>query len=69
VITAEYDPLRDEGQAYARRLEGAGVPVTNIPYEGMIHAFFGLSAAFDTSRDALQRVSTELRQAFGTLSN
>ena len=69
VITAEYDPLRDEGQAYARRLEGAGVSVTHIPYDGMIHAFFGLSAAFDASRDALQRVSAELRQAFGTLSN
>jgi acetyl esterase len=69
VVTAEYDPLRDEGQAYARRLETAGVSVTHIPYEGMIHAFFGLSAAFDASRDALQRVSAELRQAFGTLSN
>lgn len=69
VTTAEDDPLRDEGQAYARRLEGAGVSVTHIPYDGMIHAFFGLSAAFDASRDALQRVSAELRQAFGTLSN
>ena len=69
VVTAEYDPLRDEGQAYARRLETAGVSVTHIPYEGMIHAFFGLSAAFDASRDALQRVSAELREAFGTLSN
>jgi acetyl esterase len=67
VITAEFDPLRDEGDAYARRLEDAGVPVVHIPYDGMIHAFFGLSAAFDASRDAIQRVSTELAQAFGTL--
>ena len=69
VITAEFDPLRDEGQAYARRLEAAGVRVVNITYDGMIHAFFGLSAAFDASRDALERVSAELAQAFGTLSN
>ena len=67
VITAEYDPLRDEGQAYARRLEAAGVSVAHFSYEGMIHAFFGLSAAFDASRDALQRVGNELAQAFGTL--
>jgi acetyl esterase len=69
VITAEYDPLRDEGQAYVRLLEKAGVPVAHYPYEGMIHAFFGLSSAFDASRDALQRVNNELSQAFGTLSH
>jgi acetyl esterase len=67
VITAEYDPLRDEGEAYARRMEAAGVPVTRHRYEGMIHAFFGLSAALDASRDAMLRVGTELRRAFGTL--
>ena len=67
VITAEYDPLRDEGDEYARRLHAAGVAVTHLPYEGMIHAFFGLSGAFDASRDALERVSRELGRAFGTL--
>jgi acetyl esterase len=67
VITAEFDPLCDEGTAYARRLEDAGVPVAHLPYDGMVHAFFGLSAAFDASRDAIQRVSTELSRAFGTL--
>jgi acetyl esterase len=67
VITAEFDPLRDEGNAYARRLEEAGVPVVHLPYDGMIHAFFGLSGVFDASRDALQRVSAELSRAFGTL--
>jgi acetyl esterase len=67
VVTAEFDPLRDEGEEYARRLEAAGVPVTSLPYEGMIHAFFGLSAAFDASRDALARIGDALSQAFGTI--
>jgi len=67
VITAEFDPLCDEGGAYARRLEEAGVPVVNLPYDGMIHAFFGLSAVFDASRDAIRRVSAEVCRAFGTL--
>jgi acetyl esterase len=67
VVTAEFDPLRDEGQEYARRLEAAGVQVLSLPYDGMIHAFFGLSAAFDASRDAIARISDSLSQAFGTI--
>jgi acetyl esterase len=67
VITAEYDPLRDEGEAYARRLQDAGVQVHRHRYDGMIHAFFGLSGAFDAGRDAIERSATELRRAFGTL--
>jgi acetyl esterase len=69
VVTAEFDPLRDEGRAYAHALEQAGVPVVHHEYEGMIHGFFGLSAAFDASRDAMRRVSVELRRSFGTLSD
>ncbi len=49
------------------RLAAAGVPVVDMPYDGMIHGFFGLSAAFDASRDAMQRIGAELAQAFGTL--
>jgi acetyl esterase len=67
VLTAEFDPLRDEGEAYARRLAEAGVPVQMHRYDGMVHAFFGLSAAFDASRDAIDRAGTALRRAFGTL--
>jgi acetyl esterase len=67
VLTAQYDPLRDEGEAYARRLTEAGVTVQIHRYAGMVHAFFGLSAAFDASRDAIDRAGTALRRAFGTL--
>ena len=66
VITAEYDPLRDEGKAYADRLRDAGVAVEYRCFEGMIHSFFGL-AAYDVARDAMELVGTELRRAFGTL--
>ena len=67
VLTGEYDPLRDEGEAYADRLRAAGVPVERHRYDGMIHAFFGLTVAFDASRDALARAATALQRAFGTL--
>jgi acetyl esterase len=65
VITAECDPLRDQGEAYARRLEQADVPVILKRYEGAMHVFFQMSGALDSGRTALADAAAALRQAFG----
>lgn len=57
VITAECDPLRDEGEAYARRLAGAGVAVTCTRYSGMIHPFFSLIGVLSQGRQAVEQVA------------
>ncbi len=64
VITAEYDPLRDEGEAYARRLSDAGVPVVQRRFDGMVHGFFGFGELIDLARDAVDDATRELRRAF-----
>jgi acetyl esterase len=64
VITAEFDPLRDEGEAYAVRLRAAGVPTTLKRYDGMIHGFFGMGAVLDQARVAMEEVAAALREVF-----
>lgn len=66
VITAQYDPLRDEGSAYARRLSEAGVPVIYRCYDGMIHGFVRRMNQFDRARTALDDVAGALRSAFAS---
>lgn len=64
VMTAEFDPLRDEGEAYAHRLEAAGVPTRCIRYDGMVHGFFGMHDSVDKAREAVTEASAALRSAF-----
>ena len=63
IITAQYDPLRDEGERYARRLAEEGVPVICKRYDGMIHGFARRLKQFDVARDALADTAAALRTA------
>ncbi len=64
VIGAAYDPLVDEGKAYADRLAGAGVPVRYSSYEGMTHGFLSVAGAIDVAHTAIAEAATGLRRAF-----
>ncbi len=64
VITAGFDVLRDEGDAYAAKLAAAGVPVTHKCYDGFIHGFYVMTGAITAARPAVDEASALLRQAF-----
>jgi len=62
VGTAWFDPLRDEGAAYAKALSAAGVATSHHPGFGLIHGYFGLGEASDTARAEAQRVRADFRK-------
>jgi acetyl esterase len=63
VVTAEYDPLRDDGLAYAAALRRARVPVAHHHYEDMIHGFCALVNVLERGNEAVARVAGEIREA------
>jgi acetyl esterase len=65
VITAEYDPLRDEAEQYAHRLAAAGVPTELSRYDGMMHGFFLMYPMFEGGRRAVDEAARFLRARLG----
>ncbi len=66
VITAGFDPLRDEGDAYAAALEAAGCEVEHARYDAMFHGFVLMAAELDAGRDAVTQVASFVRKHFGS---
>ena len=66
VVTAGFDPLRDEGHAYAERLRAAGVDVVYREYTGQIHAFVSLTKAIPEGMACTREIGAYLRQRLGT---
>lgn len=64
IITAEFDPLRDEGEAYGEKLRAHGVPVSVTRYEGMIHGFLSMYEVLDKGKEAIEESAAALRKAF-----
>ena len=69
IITGECDPLRDQGEAYARKLQSAGVPVELKRYEGMIHPFLQFAGILDTAKVAITDAATALRAGLGSATS
>jgi acetyl esterase len=65
LVTAGFDPLRDEGEAYARRLAEAGVPVDMHRFPDQIHGFFNIVGVGRTSRAANALIAAKLGAALG----
>ncbi|HTW89496.1 MAG TPA: alpha/beta hydrolase [Candidatus Binataceae bacterium] len=63
IHTAEFDPLRDEGKAYADRLERAGVKVRYTCHAGMIHHFYGMGGVIPYARLAMRAAGTAIRES------
>ena len=64
IITAEFDPLRDEGEAYGERLKQAGVETLVRRFDGMIHGFFSMTDLLPSAREATSLAASQLKSAF-----
>lgn len=64
IVTAEFDPLKDEGELYAEKLKRAGVPTTLTCYPGMLHGFFQMGGVIDEGHQAIHQVGEALKQVF-----
>ena len=69
VVTAEYDPLRDEGEAYAAKLRDAGVDVEHRRAAGMVHGFLRMPGVIDRANEEIDRVAARLREALSAGSD
>lgn len=65
VLVAGFDPLVDEGRAYADKLEAAGIPVERLVFEGQIHGFITMGRVIDDANRAIEACADSLRRAFG----
>jgi acetyl esterase len=65
VLTAEYDPLRDEAEEYAELLSNAGVKVITRRYEGMIHGFLWTAGVIDGSKKLIKDIGVDIRACLG----
>lgn len=64
VYTAGFDPLRDEGIAYAKRLEESAIPVRHHCFRSLIHGFASMGGVCTAAREATRRIAHEVRNAF-----
>ncbi|MET0189226.1 MAG: alpha/beta hydrolase, partial [Pseudonocardia sediminis] len=65
VVTAEFDPLRDQGAAYAAKLTEAGVAAEHLPVDGLFHGFIQMAGVLDPAREVLDHSAKALRAALG----
>jgi acetyl esterase len=65
IHTAEFDPLRDEGAAYAGRLQAAGIKTTYRCHSGMIHLFYGMGALIPYAATAYEMIGSDIRSLLG----